>query len=218
MGKKLAVIFDSILRLNRLLFASVVCVFIFTSSLTAQVAFIGGVNYTNDRNNNLIENQEPRTTYHWGASIRYYLLKNYTKISFQNEIILNQKGYRQVLDQEYFFNFNYISFPVLVNYSFTENFSVNTGLEFSKLLSSNIKRYTETYNDSDIGLVLGFSCFEKKGISFYSRMTYGLLPLLDYYAIDKMGNFTGEIHDLKNICFSVGIKINIHNEKIRFYK
>jgi hypothetical protein len=218
MGKNLSAIFDAILRLNRLLFLSVLCVLIFVSSLTAQVAFIGGVNYTNERNNNLIENQKPRITYQWGASIRYYLLKNHPKISFQNELIFNQRGYNQVLDKDYFFHFDYISFPVLINYALTENFSINTGLEFSKLLSSNIKRYTETYNDFDIGLVLGFSCFEKKGISFYSRMTYGLLPLLDYYAIDKVGNFTGEIHDLKNICLSVGIKINIHNEKIRFYK
>ncbi len=210
--------FSSIFKLKRILLSLVGLVFISAYTSTAQVALMGGLNYANERNNNLLENQKPIVAYHFGASIRYYPFKKRSNISLQNELIFNQKGYKQVLDKEYVFHFNYISLPILINYAPTENFSINAGFEFSRLLSGNIRRSSETYNYFDIGLVSGFSCFDKQRISFYSKVTYGLLPMLDYYTIDKMGNFTGKIHDLINICLSVGIKINIYNEKIQFIK
>lgn len=208
----------STFQLNRVLLLLVGFILISTYVSKAQFAFVGGLNYSNERNNNLLENQKPIISYHFGACFRFYPIKKLKTISLQNELIFNQKGYKQVLDRTYTFLFSYISMPVLINYALTENFSINTGIEFGGLLSSNIKRRTETYNDFDIGLILGFTCFEKSNVNFYSRVTYGLLPILDYYAIDKLGNFTGEIHDLKNICLSVGMKIKLYNEKKRLNK
>ena len=205
-------------RLNRIQLSLFIFVFIFAAPASAQVTFIGGLNYSYLRNNNLLENQKPILSYHFGGSVRYYPLKRYPKISLQNELIFNTKGYRQYLDREYTFRFNYISLPILINYALTEDVSVHTGVEFSGVVSSNIKRYRETYNEPDIGIVLGFSCFERSEISFFSRMTYGLLPILDYDAMDRVGNFTGKIHDLKNMCLSVGMKIKMSNEKIRIFK
>jgi hypothetical protein len=111
-----------------------------------------------------------------------------------------------------------LSSPVLINYSLSPQISIQAGVGLSTLISTNIEQGIKTYNDFDLGLALGASCFSNKRISCYSRLTYGLLPMLDYYEIDELGNFKNQIHDLKNICLSIGIKVNLYNEKIRFHK
>ena len=187
--------------------------FICTSVSNAQFAVMAGGNYTNVRNNISLENKGPIAGYNFGLSYQYYPFKNSRKISILNELVINQKGYRQDLEKRYSFRFNYLSLPVLVNYSLSKDFAVHTGFELSTLLTTNIEHGLKTYNNFDAGLVFGMSYFESRRLSCYSRFTYGLLPMLDYYDIDELGNFRSEIHDLKNICFSIGIKFNLSNEK-----
>lgn len=188
------------------------------SNTVAQISFIVGANYCGIRNNNLLENQKPIFTYQFGYAIQYYPFKSLPNLSIQNELLFSQKGYQQDLDKNYVFHFNYISLPVLLNYTPVSFLTINTGVEFSGLLYTNIQEGTKTYNNNDVGLVLGISCIEKHMISLYSRVTYGLIPMLNYYSIDKLGNFTGRIHDLRNICFTIGIKFNFYNEEIHLYK
>lgn len=183
----------------------------------AQVSLMGGANYCNVRDNNLLANKKGIGAFQGGAAIRVYPFKNLPNLSLENELLINRKGYQQDLDKNYTFYFDYFSWPLLVCYSPVRNFTVSAGVELSQLLFTNFKKGTSTYHDFDAGLVLGFSCFDEKWISLYSRMTYGLVPMLNYYSFDEMGNFTGEIHDLKNLCFSVGLKINLYHEKIHLY-
>jgi hypothetical protein len=152
------------------------------------------------------------------VSFQYYPFKKFQTISVLNELVFTQKGYQQNFGKNYSFRFNYLSVPVLINYNLSNRFSVQTGLELSKLFSTNIEQGTKTYNNIDLGLVLGLNCVCNKRISCFSRFTYGVTPILDYYEIDELGNFGDEIHDLKNICLSVGIKFNLRNEKILLYE
>lgn len=191
---------------------------IFFCGSQAQIAATGGANYCYVRNNNLLENQKPLITIHYGLSIRYYPIKKLPYVSVQNELIFNQKGYKQELDKNYTFRFDYISLPIIINYAPVKFFSINTGVELSLLYSTNVEQGTKTYNTFDTGLILGITCFEKRRLNLYSRITYGLLPMLNYYSIDKLGNFTGDIHDLKNLCISAGLKLNIYNDEIHLYK
>ena len=192
--------------------------FLFFNKANAQVSFLGGANYCYVRNNHLLENQEPVFAHHLGVAVRLYPFKNLPNLSVQNELLFNRKGYKQFLDQKYLYQFNYISFPILLFYSPVKYFSLNGGVEISGLLYTNLKKGTETYNNKDAGIVLGFSCFDNQMLSIYSRVTYGLVPMLDYYSFDKLGNFTGKIHDLKNISLSIGIKLNFYNEQIHLHK
>ena len=184
----------------------------------AQVAYIAGGNYSNIRSNISLENKKPIFGYNLGLSVQYYPFGKWQKISLINEFLLVQKGYQQDFAESYIFKFNYLSFPILVNYSLSNQISIQAGVELSSLVSTNIEQGTKTYNEFDAGLALGVNCFSNKRISCYSRFTYGLLPMLDYYEIDELGNFKNEIHDLKNICLSIGIKVNLINEKVKFYK
>jgi len=183
----------------------------------AQIAFIAGGNYSNIRSNVSLENKKPIVGYSFGLSVQYYPFKKFQNISILNELDFTQKGYQQDFEKKYSFKFNYLSLPVLVNYSLSKRISIQTGVEISKLISTNIKQGINTYNGFDLGLVLGVNCFSSKRFSCFSRFTYGLLPLLDYYVIDDLGNFKNEIHDLKNICLSIGIKFNLYDEKISIY-
>jgi hypothetical protein len=206
---------------SRLIF-QVVAIISFTffchDKLNAQIAFVAGGNYSNIRENIPLENKKPIIGYNLGVSFQYYPFKKFQKISLINELELVQKGYQQNFAENYSFRFNYLSFPVLINYSLSTHMSIQAGLELSTLISTTIVQGIKTYNNFDTGLVLGINFFNSKRINGYSRLTYGLLPLLDYYEIDELGNFNNEIHDLKNICFSVGIKANLYNEKIQFHK
>lgn len=184
----------------------------------AQIAFVAGGNYSTIRDNISLENKKPIFGYNLGMSVQYYPFNKYQKISLLNELVFVQKGYQQDFEENYSFRFNYLSLPVLINYSLSTQISIQAGVELSTLISTNIEQGTKTYNNFDTGLALGINCFGNKRISCYSRFTYGLLPMLDYYEIDELGNFKNEIHDLKNISLSVGIKVNVYNEKIQFHK
>ena len=187
--------------------------FICNSVSNAQFAVMAGGNYSNVRNNTSLENKGPIAGYNMGLSYQYYPFRNARKISILNELVFNQKGYRQDFEKRYSSRFNYLSLPVLVNYSLSKDLAIHSGFEMSTLLSTNIEHGLKTYNIFDLGLVFGMSYFESRRLSCYSRFTYGLLPMLDYYNIDELGNFKNEIHDLKNICISIGIKCNLSNEK-----
>ncbi|WP_163711386.1 outer membrane beta-barrel protein [Mangrovibacterium lignilyticum] len=184
----------------------------------AQIAFVAGGNYSNIRSNVSLENKKPILGYNFGVSVQYYPFKKFQNISLLNELEFVQKGYQQDFTENYSFRFNYLSFPVLINYSLSTQISIQAGIELSTLISTNIEQGTKTYNNFDTGLALGIICFGEKRISCYSRFTYGLLPMLNYYQIDEIGNFKNEIHDLKNICLSIGIKVNLYNEKILLHK
>ncbi|WP_423130026.1 outer membrane beta-barrel protein [Gaoshiqia sp. Z1-71] len=191
---------------------------LFSAKSHAQLAIVAGGNYATIRNNIPLENKKPITTYHYGLSVQYYPVKKLEKFSVINEIIFNQKGYQQDFEKNYLFRFSYLSLPVLINFAPLSFFSVQAGAELSKLMGTSVEQGKKTYNNFDAGLVFGFSCFDSRKLSFYSRMTYGIVPMLDYYSIDEIGNFTGEIRDLKNICLSVGIKFKLYNEKICLFK
>jgi hypothetical protein len=124
----------------------------------------------------------------------------------------------QQFEEDYDFHLNYLAVPVLINYSPISFLSVHGGVEFSKMISTNIKQGLKTYNTFDVGLVFGFTAFDNKWVSIYSRATYGLLPMLDYVEMDEMGNFTGDIHDIRNLYYSLGIRIKLSNEKVKLYK
>ncbi len=193
-------------------------IFLSVAELNGQVAFVAGGNYSSIRNTVNIENKAAIFGYHIGASLQYYPFRNLQNVSIVNEFILTQKGYQQDLGEKYRFRFNYLSLPIMIDYSLSNRISVHTGAELSFLTTTNVKRGLDTYNGFDLGIVAGANYRISKRLSAYARLSYGLLPLLDYYEIDELGNFKNEIHDLKNTCLSVGIKYNFYNEKITFYK
>ena len=184
----------------------------------AQVAVLAGGNFSDIRSHISLENRNPGMGYQVGGSLQYYPLQKLPRISIINEVNYNQKGYQQDFEKDYSFRFSYLSFPVLMDYSLSDAISLQAGVELSSLVSTNVEQGMRTYNHFDTGIVLGIQCFGNKRMGCYSRFTYGLLPVLDYYEIDDLGNFKNEIHDLKNICFSIGMKWNLYHEKIRLYK
>lgn len=192
--------------------------FLFHSNSSAQVAVFGGGNYCTLRNDVLLKNKKPIIASEFGLSIQYHPIKGFEKLSVINEMGISQKGYQQNLIRNYTFKFNYLAFPVLIDYKLIKPLSVQGGVELSKLFSTHMEDGTNTYNNFDAGLVLGLGWRQGRILSFYLRGIYGLVPMLDYYTFDELGNITGKIHDLKNMCVSAGIKINLFNEKFRSYK
>ena len=185
-----------------------------SKNANAQIAISAGGNFCSVREDIGLKNVKWNDGYFFGFSVQYYPFKKLEKLSLINEINYSQKGYRQDLDKEYSFRFNYVTFPVLANYSVHPNVSVQGGIELASLFSTNVEGGMSTYNHFDFGLVGGITCFDSKRIGAFARLSYGLLSDLEYHKIDEMGNFDGKIKDVKNICFTIGLKFKLHNEKI----
>lgn len=180
----------------------------------AQVGVFGGAHYSVVRND-VLQNDKPLYKWHVGGSIEF-TPKAWERFSVELRAKFIQKGYRQQLNKLYEFRFTYLSLQPVLKYSFSDFLAVDAGLDASALIDTNVEKGISTYNTSDFGFVFGLTMFDRKRVSVYSRLVYGLTPMLDYYEIDKTGNFTGEINDLKNICILVGLRINVYREKISF--
>lgn len=189
---------------------------IFSSHLSvSQFAVLYGGNYNSIRHNELLENTKALISPQIGASLTLSLSPDTTsRFSLTVESLITRKGYKQDLDSTYSFNFGYIAIPVMINYNITNHVLINAGIEPSFMLFTNLRQGDLTYNDFDLGLIVGITLFDGKLLNVYSRFTYGLINMLDYYEIDRRGNFVGEIHDLKNTNISIGLKMNFNRKKI----
>ena len=184
----------------------------------AQVSLMAGGNCSNIRDHIPIQGKSAILGYNLGASFQYFPFKGSQNLSLIHELNFVKKGYQQDLDKNYFYRFNYLTFYILGDYAIAKPVSLQGGLEFGGITTTNIKYWRKTYNEFDIGLVAGANVKIAKRLSLYGRLTYGLLPMLDYYDIDEMGNFNKEIHDVKNITYTIGLKFNISNEKNKTHR
>lgn len=182
-----------------------------TNSL-AQVYFFSGMNQCRVRNE-ILSNESPMYGLHIGGGINLFLKEEESKFFIKGETVFIKKGYDQELRGEKFhLRFNYWSLQGSVNYLLTPSISLQTGVDFAILFNANLKRWQETYSLYDIGLVGGVGFFENRRFNLYTRVIYGLTPMLKYHNIDSMGNFHGELKDLRNLSILMGIRFNI-NEK-----
>ena len=182
-----------------------------------QASVIAGWNTSNIRSNVSLGETKPRTNYTGGLSVRLNPFEKAPKINVIFGVEMAEKGYEQVLDKSYNFRFLYLMLPVQLCYSPIEEISFIGGLELSTMAWSNIEYYQETYNTSDIGLSFEVDLFPNKILSLYSRFTYGLIPMINYYDIDQFGNFKSEIKDLKNMNLIIGLKFNMSQETLNDY-
>ena len=202
----------------KLAFLLFLCFFQVPNESNAQVGLLFGANYCSIRHDNLLQNVEYIIRPYTGVSVNCFPMWFLPELSIRNEFIITQKGYRQALESDYDLVFTYAAFPVSLNYKLNDYITPQIGLEWSMLLGSSELRTFKKYRQTDLGLILGLCFFECKKLSFYTRLTYGLWPMLKYESYDKYGNLTGQKEDLKHITFSLGIKLRLHHEEIRFYK
>lgn len=202
------------MKVSRFLFLFLLVQIPFVSS--AQIALQGGANFCRMRNNDLIKNQGILTTPHAGVTIQYYPFSGAPEISFENGFLFNTKGYRLKFDETYDFRLRYFSFPLWVHYSVHPKIDLVSGLEFNYLNETNVVKGTETYHRFDVGILAGIETSLNNSAHPYLRISYGCIPTLHYYSFDAFGNFINEFNDLKNLVLSVGIKINLSNDKIEF--
>lgn len=194
-----------------LLLTAILC-FCCLGASYAQVKLFAGVNYTGVRNS-VLENEEAIYSWHVGAGVNL-APKKWDKFSIALNAMLSEKGYKQYADKWYDFDFYYLSFQPVIEFSPVKLLSFEAGVDLSALVDTSVREGLSTYNNFDCGLIFGFTVFNDKRVALYSRVIYGLIPMLSYDRIDALGNFTGEINDLKNTSLLLGIRVNVYHEKI----
>ncbi len=189
-----------------------------SSTVHAQVYVFSGAHKSYVRNE-VLTNESPIYSWHVGGGINLYPKLDWKKTSINAELAVIQKGYDQHLgNQQFEFRFRYITWQGTLNYEILPFVSVKGGINLAFLFATNVEKGTETYQQFDFGLVGGLGFLENKRVSFYTQVVYGLSPMLKYYDIDALGNFNGRIHDLKNTCFMVGLRVNVYDKKISIQK
>lgn len=165
-----------------------------------------GTNYSWVKNK-VLHGEQPAYGLKFGAGTTINFKQSKISIT-SNIILLSQKGYRQIIDKDYFIRYNYQSLQLLANYQLTKHIQIHTGIEFSLLGGTNVEGGTETYRKGDVGIVVGLRLFDNRLVAIDLQTTQGLTTILDYYKIDRQGNMT-PIADLKNRCISLSIRYRI---------
>jgi hypothetical protein len=169
---------------------------------------LAGPNYNWVRNNVLF-GERPAIGWYAGLGLTISPSPQWRNISLTLNTLLTEKGYTQWLGQKNIFKFRYFSNQALVNYYVSPVLTVTAGVDISILMGTNVYRGLETYNNLDAGLLVGLKLFDSKAIAVNMQLVYGLVPMLHYYHIDALGNFTSTIHDLRNTCLSMGLRYRI---------
>lgn len=182
----------------------------------AQVGMMVGTNYSNVRHDGLLGKTQGQMSLHLGANIEVVPIRGIPNLSLRTDLILVQKGYTLLIDDsKYRANLEYGSFAPMIKYAIFEDFSIHSGVEFNRLVDSNVGEDI-TFRKNEKALFFGFDVFNSKRLSFYTRASFGLTPVLDYYDIDPIEGIQGRISDLYTTTIMLGFQLNIHHEKIRF--
>jgi len=182
-----------------------------------QVGIMLGPNYSSVRHNNLLENQSGKLNFHYGVNVAFHPFPSTPELSFKTDLMVVTKGYQQNLSGEDFnLNLTFFSFSPMVRYELLEGFHIHTGLELNSLAGSNVKEGLQTYQKSERAVFLGLDLFSNKLFSMYTRASFGLSPMLDYYDIDPIDGIQGRLRDIYSTTILIGLQLNIYNEKINF--
>lgn len=187
------------------------------SQIYGQVGLMLGPNYSTVRHNNLLENQNGKLNFHYGVNVAFNPFPSTPELSFKTDLMMVTKGYSQNLSGEDFnLNLTFLSFAPMVRYELSEGFHFHTGIELNVLAGSNVNQGLQTYRNSERAVFLGLDLFANKFFSIFSRASFGLSPMLDYYDIHPIDGIQGELRDIYTTTVLFGIQLNIYNEKIRF--
>jgi hypothetical protein len=182
----------------------------------AQVGMMVGTNYSNVRHNGILGKTQGQIGLHLGINVEVVPLKNIPNLSLKTDLLLIQKGYTLRIDgTRYRANIEYGSFAPMFKYAIMEDFSIHSGLEFNRFTESNVGEDI-TFRKNEKAFFFGLDLFNSKRISFYTRASFGLTRVLDYYDIDPIEGIQGRISDLYTTTIMLGVQLNIHHEKIRF--
>lgn len=193
---------------------TILLVVVVSTSLFAQLnlnfGIRAGANYANNVFktsetsilSNFLEENEYRLSYHFGI---VSLIKLNEKISISPELLFSSKGYRIDGDQnsnqngDTKFQYNYISFPIFLNFHLRKRFQLNLGPEFNYLVAAKAKLTSETVNLLDIldfnrfefGLGGGVSAFLTDELSISIRYFHGLTTVLDQFTSIQLTGIQG---------------------------
>lgn len=176
--------------------------------VSAQASLMGGVSYSTVRSQYLVGKKQGAVC--WQAGFAFlYRFDSTARFGLKGEFIIEKKGYRQIIDKRYDFGFDYMSLPVLLNFTPNENYSLSGGLSFGRLFGTSVRQGLDTYRLYELGFVVEVNLFEKNRFGIYTRMNQDLTPMIHYYSLDELGNITGTIRDLKITDVVLGLRIRI---------
>ncbi len=184
------------------------------NSAQGQVFYYAGANGCAIRDNGLLVEEEPAIFTTSGFSAKFSFWGSESPWTVDCGLGLDFKGYKQKLDETYIFRFAYLTLPLMFSRQTNGPISFGAGVDLSLLAGTNVRRGLSTYNSIDAAPSLECSYYFSEIAGFQLHFSYGLMPMLDYFDFDNLGNFTKEVHCLKNTSLSLRFIIRITHAKI----
>lgn len=213
---RLLIIEDIMMNQKTLLLTLLLSVLAF-SQIHGQIGLMLGPNYSTVRHKGILENASGKLDFNYGINVAFYPFANTPELSFKTDLMVVTKGYQQNLSNEdYRLNLTYFSFAPMVRYELSQGFHVHSGIELNSLTGSNVNEGLRTYQKTERAVFLGLDLFADKFFSIFTRASFGLSPMLDYYDIHPIDGIQGQLRDIYSTTVLIGLQLNIYNEKIRF--
>lgn len=195
------------------------CLFFFFCLLTAfpllaqdKVSLIGGFNLSGIYDKAILAEESPLLASQFGVGVHQPLqIKRLDSLYWEISALFNQLGYHQDLDRNYSVRLNYLVVRILAGYRLLEEMELQAGLAGGMVFSGSLYRfgYGNPYNNFNLFLEGGATFLPVKKVSPYLYYGVGLLPILDYYTFDPLGNVVGDTRAMKVWYVSAGLKFNI---------
>lgn len=118
------------------------------------------------------------------------------------------------------YRFQYLTMPVLLNYSLIRTFSIGAGIETSYLMKSEVTEspsgnsidLKDFCDELDLGLVAGIDFGPLKFLDIAVRYSFGMLPVMDQDITDNAGNEVGK-RKFYNKMLQLSLRFNFINLK-----
>lgn len=172
-------------------------------------SFKAAVNYNTIIDKGIVKNKKDIITPKIGVSVKFNPFDNSKKIFVLGELILNKKGYTQSLVKTHKIRLTYITLPIFIGYEITKKIETAIGFQYGSLQFTNVKAGKKKYNNNEYAVAGIVSYNISDVINIYAESIYSLNTVIDYYNIDKYGNFTSKINPFNNFQTSLGIQIKI---------
>lgn len=167
-----------------------------------------GINYNTIIDKSIVKGKQPIISFKSGVTVKYKPFTNTEKLFFINELLINQKGYAQSLETNHSVKLTYLTFPFYIGYEL-KNVDTAIGIQYSNLLLTKVKAGIKTYNNNELALAGLINYKLSNRFSLFIECIYGLNPIIDYYNIDRLGNFTSKVSPFNNFQISFGTVIKI---------
>lgn len=179
--------------------------------LMAQVSFQAAASYNNIWDAKRVKNKLGLFGYRMGLTVEFKFAKM-NRSSVKTGILMDLKGYKQKFDSTFKFNLRYTSIPLQYLIRIHKELQAQIGVEMGFLVGVRSNTPNAIFNGFNTDLEMGLNYRIEKNLNYFCQANLGLIPLINYYELDKLGNFVKRTHDIRFWSVLIGFNFKFNDK------